>query len=212
MKSLGAIISIAAICFGFVAGADAQQPRAEATPEQKAQPNTTETKKSKSERRAAAAKAEQALAFARQHHPELARLVSQLRKTRPAQFKSAVRHLVQSQERLERIQVRSPERYDGALEAWKLDSRIRLLAARMTMSDNPDLVAELKNVLLQRTDLRLRQLSEERDRLTARLKRIEENISRIENDPEAAAARDLKRVKKQVASKALRQPAGENQD
>ena len=188
MKTIGTTFCIVAcVAVAWTHSVPAQQPRPAAARKAEKRIGADEARQ-----------AERALEFAREHHPELARLVGQLRKSKPAQFKSAVRHLIQSQERLERLQTRSPERYETALEAWKLDSRIRLLAARMTMSEDPELEAELRTVLRQRTDLRLRQLSEERDRLSTRLKRIEETISRIESDPEAAAARDLERVKKNL--------------
>ncbi len=211
MKTAISILLAAATSLAFVAAQPAvAQNDAKGGANEEASAKRTESKAKKSKKRAAATnrrQAEEALEFARIHHPEVARLVTQLRKTKPDQFKSAIRHLIDSKERLERIQIRSPERYDTALEAWKLDSRIRLLAARMTMSGNPELEAELTTALLQRTELRLRQLSDERERLTARLKRIDESISRIESDPEAAAAWDLKRVKKQLHAKSRRKPA-----
>lgn len=211
MKSAATIILMAATCLAVVwtQSAGAQQSRSsKASADQKPRATADEQQVKKSQKQTAAARTrehtEQALEFAREHHPELASLVSKLQKGKPAQFKSAIRHLVQSQERLQRIQLRSPERYELALEAWKLDSRIRLLAARMTMSDDPELEAELKTILRQRTELRLQQLSEERDRLKTRLERIEENIARIESDPEAAAARDLERVKRNLAKQSSR--------
>lgn len=152
-----------------------------------------------------------AIAFAREHHPELADLVTELQKSNPAEFKTAVRDLAHAKQRLEKIRDRSPDRYQFALEGWKLDSRLRLVAARMSMSDDPGLEAELNELVRQRVNLRLQQLQDERSKLqnriaqsTDRLQKVEQSIASIEQDRDAAAAEDLERIRKSVRK---RQPA-----
>jgi hypothetical protein len=141
-----------------------------------------------------------ALTFARLHHPELAELLVQLKKNRPAEYQRALRDLFQASERLARIEEKSPERYELTLEAWKLESRSRLLAARMTMSDDPALEAELKATLLQLVDVRVRELKLERERIAQRVEKIDEMISAIEADREAAALEDLLRMKRTLGT------------
>ena len=154
-----------------------------------------------------------ALKFAQLHHPELERLLGHLERSNPAEYKRAVRKLYQDSERLARTAERSPERYELELEAWKLDSRIRLLVARMSMSSgNDELDGRLKELLQERVDLRLRQLQTERERLETRLSKVAETIDEIENDPEEAALKDLQRVKRSLGIPKLqksRQPATE---
>ncbi|HUE16901.1 MAG TPA: hypothetical protein VMR25_22180 [Planctomycetaceae bacterium] len=140
-----------------------------------------------------------ALAFAREHHPELAALIEKLRKDNRRQFDRAIRELAQDHERLVRLKKVSPPQYDLALAAWKLDSRAHLLAARMTMSQNPALEAELKQVLRDRVDVRLKQLQFERGRLQDRLTTVDKAIQGIEGNKEAVADRDLQRIKHSVA-------------
>ncbi len=148
-----------------------------------------------------------ALGFARQHHQELADLLRQMKlhKRSILQYRRAVRQISAARDKLERIKQRSPDRYRLELERWKLDSRIRLLAARMTMSKDASFEDELKDLLLERTNIRLQQLKQERERLQkylgraeTRLLRIEKDIELSETDPEAAAQKDFKQIIKSL--------------
>jgi hypothetical protein len=135
-----------------------------------------------------------ALAFARQHHPELADLLRHLNDAHPLAYRRAIRELYQTSERLARQRERSPERYELALKAWKLDSRIRLLAARMTMTDDPALEAELRDALQARLDAKREQLQFERDRAAERVQMLESSLDAIQRDPAAALDREYERV------------------
>ncbi|MGH7127070.1 MAG: hypothetical protein ACREJB_08205 [Planctomycetaceae bacterium] len=139
-----------------------------------------------------------ALEFAREHHSELAELLAQLRRGDRPQYQKAVRELFQTRERLERLRERQPERYELSLDEWKLDSRIRLLAARMTMSDDAAIEEELTEALRQRVDLRLEILKLDRERTAARLEKLNAAIAEIESSPDAAALKDLQRLKKSL--------------
>jgi hypothetical protein len=147
----------------------------------------------------------EALAFAREHHPELATLIEKLRKDNRRQFERALRELAQDRDRLVRLKKLMPAQYDLALAAWKLDSRAHLLAARMTMSQDPALEAELKQVLRDRVDVRLKQLQSERGRLTERLTVVNKTIDKIQADKNAVADGELQRIKGSIA-KNRRQP------
>jgi hypothetical protein len=147
----------------------------------------------------------EALAFAREHHPELAALIEKLRKDNRRQFDRALRELTQDRDRLVRLKKQAPAQYDLALAAWKLDSRAHLLAARMTMSQDPALEAELKQVLRDRVDVRLKQLESERGRLQDRLTVVNKTIDKIQADKNAVADGDLQRIKRSIAKN--RRPA-----
>lgn len=135
-----------------------------------------------------------AITFARLHHPELADLLERLKKRNNRQYELAIRDLFLASERLARFRERAPEAYDIHLELWKVDSRLRLLAARMSMSEDKNVEAELKALLEQRVDLRLRQLRLERERVAERLQKYDEQIRELEQDPAGAAERDLARL------------------
>jgi hypothetical protein len=154
----------------------------------------------------------EALAFAREHHPELAALIEKLRKDNRRQFDRAIRELAQDRDRLVRLQKQSPPQYDLALAAWKLDSRAHLLAARMTMSQDPALEAELKQVLRDRVDVRLKQLQFERGRLQDRLTVVNKTIDKIQADKAAVADGELQRIKHSVAKNRRPAPRKPNPD
>jgi hypothetical protein len=79
------------------------------------------------------------------------------------------------------------------------------------MSEDPAVEAELKTALKDRVALRLRELNAERDRLNSRLSRIGEQIKSIETNPDAAAERDLQRVKASIRKDARQDAQREKQ-
>jgi hypothetical protein len=140
-----------------------------------------------------------ALAFAREHHPELAALIDKLRHDNRRDYERALRELSQASERLTQLKKQSAERYELSLAAWKLDSRSQLLAARMTVSQSPALEAELKQLLSERADVRLKEYQFERARLVDRLTKLNASIQAIETDKNAVVDKDLQRIKRSVA-------------
>lgn len=149
-----------------------------------------------------------AMTFARLHHPELADLLVKLKTRKARQYDQAVRQLFQTSERLARARDRSPERHELELDAWKLDSRIRLLAARMTMNSDTKRDEELKSLLKDRAELRLRQLTNERQRLAERIDRIDALIERMGSDPDASTLKEFQRIKRSFAAKGPRARKG----
>jgi hypothetical protein len=145
-----------------------------------------------------------ALAFAREHHPELAALIDKLRRGNRRDYDRAVRQLSQDCERLTRLKKQSAEQYELGLTAWKLDSRTQLLAARMTVSQTPGLEAELKQILAERADVRLKEFKAERARLQDRLTKLNTSIQSLETDKNAAVEKDLQRIKRSVAARSRR--------
>jgi hypothetical protein len=140
-----------------------------------------------------------ALAFAREHHPELAALIDKLRHDNRREYERALRELSQARERLMRLKKQSAEQYGLALAAWKLDSRAQLLAARMTVAPTPGLKAELRQLLSERAVIRLKEYQAERARLQDRLTKLNTWIDALEADKNAVVEKDLQRVMKSVA-------------
>lgn len=147
---------------------------------------------------AKASREKAALMFANRHHPELAELLKRLKATDTKAFDAAVRDVSQSRERLSRLEVQDPERHELALQVWTLDSRIRLLAARSTMSDDPSIDERLRELLRERRQARLSLLRFERQRLKARIDRIEGQIEHLERNGDDAVENDLARIKRAV--------------
>ncbi|MBI1346518.1 hypothetical protein GC163_09535 [bacterium] len=133
-----------------------------------------------------------AVAFAREHHPELADLLEQLRKNAPKEFAAAISDLDKSRQRIARNK-ESSERYRLELEEWKLNSRIRLLVARLAMGQDSAIEDELRTAIEQRTQLRLELLEEERARLQQRIEKLNEQIAQQKQ-------RSIEQVDKELAA------------
>jgi hypothetical protein len=117
--------------------------------------------------------------FLRQHHAELSGLLVHLKSTRPSEFQRAVRELWYAQERLKQIKQRDGERYELEVKAWVLESKIQLVVARLAMNDCEALRTELRQLLGERADLKLRILVSERDAQAQRLKKLDEQIDQL---------------------------------
>src|SRR4051794_26252921 len=61
----------------------------------------------------------EALAFVREHHPELARVLEPLRAMDPAEYRKAIGELSQVARSLAEVKAKNPRRYELALDAWK---------------------------------------------------------------------------------------------
>lgn len=139
-----------------------------------------------------------ALKFAELHHSELYELMRRLKAAKRPEYQRAIRQLYNDSERLARLKERTPSRYELALTEWQLDSRLRLLVARMTMSDDPELEAELQNLLKKRVETRLALLKLERERQQARLEKLQDQIQEIEEDRDSAIQKDLQRIRRSL--------------
>ncbi len=139
-----------------------------------------------------------AVTFAQTHHAELAKLLSRLKRRNKTQYERAIRELFRTSERLARMQEVNSGRYASSLKMWRLNSGIRLLAAKMTMSNAPQLESQLKDLIIERQNLWLEQLQQDRDKAQARLDRIDESIGKITRDRELAVQNELTRLKKSL--------------
>lgn len=124
-----------------------------------------------------------AISFVQEHHPELAVLLVPLKRSNSKEYEQAIRELFRTSERLAQAKERDDGRYQLELEIWKIESQIRLLVARLTMNpDDMEFQEELRELLVQRVDLRIRRHRLERDRLASRLERLDEVISSLEGE------------------------------
>jgi hypothetical protein len=141
-----------------------------------------------------------AMHFARAHHPELADLVERLRSEMKVEYERAIRQLYLTSERLARTKERSEDEYELQLAQWKIDSRIKLLAARMTISDDVKLEKQMEKLLHERLAARRVQLERELQRSQTRVKRVEESLRKLD-DEERSIAQELARYRKTPANK-----------
>lgn len=119
------------------------------------------------------------LQFLRQHHTELAELLGHLQLSRSADYYRAIRDIGHARERLRQFEKGDGERYELELQSWVIQSKIQLLVARLAMSDSQSLRDELRNLLAEQFDLKLRFSQVERDRTAERLRKLDEQLRRL---------------------------------
>tara|TARA_R110002072_G_scaffold302100_1_gene483888 strand:+ start:43134 stop:43937 length:804 start_codon:yes stop_codon:yes gene_type:complete len=143
-----------------------------------------------------------AVRFARGHHPELAELLEGLRETDPRNFQAGLRVLTRDVERLEKMLEREDERYPVSLELWKLDSRIRLEIARMSMSPDEDFEPRLRPLMEDRQTARIRLIQIERLRTAERLAKYDEQLKTLQSPSSDLVGSEIERLKKVVTAQA----------
>ncbi|MGH7139464.1 MAG: hypothetical protein ACREHD_27275 [Pirellulales bacterium] len=135
-----------------------------------------------------------AMALVREHHPDLVELLQRLKATKEKDYRQAVRELYRDSQRLENLRQRDQDRYELELRAWQLTSRIRLLTAKLSLEDRPELQEELKAALAEQADVRLAIRKLERDRLALRLSKLDEEIASLTSRREEGLKRSFDRL------------------
>lgn len=146
-----------------------------------------------------------AIEFANLHHAELAKLIQRLKKHKPREYKRAIRDLDITLNKLERFKKRDSERYRLTLERWKVDSRIRLLAARVSVRGGSSDKSELKTLLKKRVDLKLALLKNDRQLAEKRIEKINKSISEIENNRDKVIDAEFIKI-----NRSIRKPVQKN--
>lgn len=141
-------------------------------------------------------RAEAAVRFARKHHPELAKLLEGLRKSNDRHFQVGLRVLTRDAERLAKMSERKDERYPVSLELWKLDSRIRLEIARLSMSPDEDFEPRLRPLMEKRQAARVQLVKMELQRTTERLAKYDEELKTLQSGLDGLVGSEITRLKK----------------
>jgi hypothetical protein len=143
------------------------------------------------------------MAFVERNHPELSGLLTHLKTSQPKEYERAVRDLFRNTEKLAMVQERDSKQYDLELKVWQAQSRAQLLVARLKMTDpesgdSEELKRQLREILSEQMQARLEVMRLERDRVSGRLEKLNEDISRMEKNREAAIESHLKTLTSQV--------------
>lgn len=143
--------------------------------------------------------------FAADHHPELAKLLGQLRRKSPAAFARGIREVHAASQRIQRMSERAPNRVETELRRWKTDSEIRLMTARWAISQDPVLEKKIRDLLRERQEARLKEMKAERDRLAKRLQLLDEQIGMGTAELDEFLEREFNRLSRQALSAASQQ-------
>ena len=131
--------------------------------------------------------------FVRRHHPPLLELLGRLEETNPAQYEAAMQTLLVEFTRLQQLNRRAPNQYPAALNNWKIKSRIQYKAAEIMIEDSPEKRVQLRDLLRQQLDLRIKALEATQRRLIDQLHRTSAQLERLE-DRETEIERSVKQV------------------
>lgn len=163
----------------------------------KGQTDNRKKKKSAANKRVTGKMKSELMAFVKKHHPELRQLLNQLEERHPDKHAVALRSLYRKYERVQRFED-DPEKHESALMQWKLNSRIDLAAAQVSLKDSPEVRNELKQLVSKRLDARQEQLVGELARARQRIERIESQLDRLDTDREAEVERQINAAMKAV--------------
>lgn len=138
------------------------------------------------------------MVFASEHHPELARLLEHLRKSRSNEFQRAARELNQQIVVLEKLKEKNPVRYEHQLQLWKEDSQIRVLVAKWSFSKDEAIEQQIRQLLQQRRDTKVAQLKAEQKRLSEQLQKVEKQLTTISEMPDSQIDREWEQLAKKT--------------
>ena len=144
------------------------------------------------------------LEFVREHHPELESLIDRLgAKKHGKRYANAMRGLDKAAKRLETIKERNPKRYETALKQWKLESRIKVAAAKISLKDSDEIRKELESLVSQLFDHNLERLKNDRENIQQRLKKLDQKIAETESSRSQTIERRIEQLsgKKKVGTK-----------
>ena len=146
-------------------------------------------------------RAEAAVRFARKHHPELAKLLEGLQKSNDRHFQAGLRALTRDSERLAKMSERKDERYPVSLELWKLDSRIRLEIARLSMSPDEHFEPRLRPLMEKRQAARVQLVKIELQRTTERLAKFDEELKTLQSGSNGLVGSEIERLKNMMTAR-----------
>lgn len=155
-----------------------------------------------------------ALKFVEQHHAELTMVLARLKSTHHDEYQQAIRELFQTTEMLAMSQDENHRAL--MLEAWKVNSRCELLAARLSQVTDADvkrkMEGDLRDMLYKYMDLQKAMAQNRREATLASLKMIEANIKRFEEDRDKlvdSRFRFLTKVRKNPVGEKKAEPSNE---
>ena len=139
------------------------------------------------------------LDFVQQNHAELKELLTHLRDNRRKDYERAIRELSRDAERIGQLKGRDARQYDLELKAWTIKSRIQLLTAQMVMGNKEEIRGQLKTLLNEQMDIRADLMKRERERAQERVAKLDQEISRLENERQKILENQLQLLTKSAA-------------
>ena len=121
-----------------------------------------------------------AIAFVKEHHPELVALLQSLKSMRQKEYDMAIREIVRTKKRLEALAKKEIDLHGMELDAWKLKSKIDLLMARGIAQDKSFDKNALRELLSQQLENQKKRWKREQNSLAKRQELLAELLARTE--------------------------------
>ena len=148
-----------------------------------------------------------ALAFVREHHPELATVLDALKPMNPAEYRKAIGELSQVGRTLTDLKARNPKRYELALDAWKAKSRVELLAAQLDGAPGEELRSQLRLAIEAKVDVEIRRQRFELEQAELAAKKAREAIDRLETNRDSVIEARFRALQPKKNPKPKKTPA-----
>jgi hypothetical protein len=140
------------------------------------------------------------LTFVRLNHPELETLLVHLKDARPKEYEKAIRELYRVSERLALVQDKDAPRYELELRAWKIQSRLQLLSAKMQMGSTDDLKQQIKEALAEQHQVKAAILARQRQKLKDETKKVEDDLTRLEEQKKSLLEKQYESLTRPAAT------------
>ena len=121
-----------------------------------------------------------AIAFVKEHHPELVALLQSLKSMRQKEYDMAIREIVRTKKRLEALAKKEIDLHGMELDAWKLKSKIDLLMARGIAQDKSFDKNALRELLSQQLENQKKRWKREQTTLAKHQEQLTELLARTE--------------------------------
>jgi hypothetical protein len=121
-----------------------------------------------------------AIAFVKEHHPELVALLQSLKSMRQKEYDMAIREIVRTKKRLDALAKKEIDLHAMELDAWKLKSKIDLLMARGIAQDKSFDKNALRELLSQQLENQKKRWKREQTTLSKRQEQLSELLARTE--------------------------------
>lgn len=142
-----------------------------------------------------------AIAFVKEHHPELVSLLQTLKPMSQKEYQTAIRDIAKTRKRLEMLLKREVESHSLELESWKLQSKIDLLLAKGVAGDKSFDKEGLRSLLKNQVENQKKRWKLEQASLLKREQQLSDLLSKTEGHEQERIEQQLTTLMKRMENK-----------
>lgn len=146
---------------------------------------TDAAQKAKEKRQKAAAEKarkrnEYLMSFVRKNHPELEKLLLQLKNSKPRQYRAAMQGLNKDVVKIDAVKEKNPQRYNLLVTQWSIDSRLKVATAQLRVSDTKENRNAVRALVVQQVNFQIERFKIDRENTIKRLASLKKRIAELE--------------------------------